>query len=359
MDSKEDWKYTDLSKFDLKAFHALEDSNHEVPTEEALLFIQSLLIDPKSSNQILFYNGNILLKPHSSRFLIKSVGSNSDAQKNLELTFPQDTIISDPIYLIYVTQSDEISFRAHPKNIIIAEKSSKATLVEIYLTLGKSPSFLNTVTHIEMANGARLQHLFLHYTVSQSLQIAEIQIKQASNSYYQGTSVVWGGSTHRTDFSAYLQGERAECQCYAFTAAKQRQQLDIHFNVDHEQPNCESFMLARGLAQDQARNAFSGKIVVLPGAKKTKAFLESKNLLLSEQAEADTRPLLEIHHDDVQCSHGATISQLDPEALFYLKSRGIPESTAKQLLIDSFIAPSLQGLSALQRTYVTRLLHEY
>ncbi len=342
---KEDWKYTNLRRHALDSFLPTDASQYDSVSPESLLeFIQPLLIDPKSTQQTIYYNGQLIC-----------MGAN--AADNIRL--PKNTVHPNPYYIVHVTNPETTPLLINPKNVILAEENSQGTIIEIYISLGEKSAFTNTITEINIEKGAQLNHVFLQRSLSKSLQLAHVTVKQQANSHYTGTSVSLGGETNRVAFAIQLQESNAHCQFYALAAAHHQQQMDVHLTVQHLQPHTMSSIISRGVVKDKARSAFTGKIVVAKDARLTSALLENKNLLLSEEAEADTRPQLEIYNNDVQCSHGATVGHLDLEALFYLKSRGIPEKEAIQLLIDAFSLPSLQGLPAFMRNNIAELIHEY
>jgi Fe-S cluster assembly protein SufD len=369
----DDWKYTDLSRFALDTFHPIQTLNQTVFLDNPES-IHPLLIDPKSSQQWVFYNGQALKEFSPTLFLMdkfNTPGFETYFKNSLQalnqafhhngayLALPKKSVIRDPIYIVHLIDPETAPIMGHPKNIITLAENAHATLVEIIVNRGKQSSFTNTVTNIKLAKNATLSHLFLQRSDAPSTQIAHIHIEQAENSCYRGTAITLGGSVNRASFQIDLNGTHAECEFQSLELAAQHTQMDIHLTVNHYQPQCESRTVTRGVIKDHAKSTFTGKIVVHKNADKTIASLENKNMLLSPQAEANTRPQLEIYNHDIQCSHGATIGHLDPDALFYLQSRGVPKEEAEQLLINSFIAPSLEGLSVDIQQYIAALINEH
>jgi Fe-S cluster assembly protein SufD len=367
----DDWKYTDLSRFALDTFHPVQtlDKSIHLDNPES---IHPLLINPKSSKQWVFYNGNALKEfsptlfamdrfntPHFETYFKNSLEALNHAfhQEGAYLVLPKKSVIQDPIYIVHVIDSEKMPLMGHPKNVIQVEENCHATLIEIVVNQGKQPAFTNTITNIRLAKNATLSHVFLQRSNSFSTQIAHIQVDQAENSCYRGTAITLGGSVNRASFQINLNGPHAECEFQSLEMANQKTQMDIHLAINHYQPHCESRTLTRGVVSDHAKAAFTGKIVVHKNACKTIASLENKNLLLSANAEANTRPQLEIYNHDIQCSHGATVGHLEPDALFYLQSRGISKTEAEQMLVDSFVFPSLEALPPDILSYIEALIH--
>jgi len=364
---QDDWKYTDLSRYHFENFLTPPEPSHT----SSLNKIHPLLIDPLSTQQFISYNGYAIqtFKPAHFDIQTRPLSGVEDPPKNglealnrafymdtASIVIPRNCEVKEPIYLFHVIDSDQNTFMVQPKNWITLEENSQATLIEIYFSLGENPSFNNIVTEIRLAKNARLNHLFVQRSLTQNLQIAHINVQQAEASDYTTTALLLGGALNRTNFQIDLNQAHAHSQFYALALANAKQQSDLHLCIRHNQPDCQSHTLTRGLVADHARSAFTGKIVVQEGASRSQATLENKNLLLSSEAEVDTRPQLEIYNDDVQCSHGATVGHLDLEALFYLKSRGIPEQEAKKLLIKAFMGPSLEGIPLPLRKAVEDLI---
>ncbi len=383
----DDWKYTDLSRFALDTFHPVQTLNKTVSLDNPES-IHPLLIDPKSSKQWVFYNGQALKEFSPTLFLMdKFNASNSETRASLApkhnlpmstmffknglqalnqafhhngayLVLPKKSVIHDPIYIVHVIDSETVPLMGHPQNSILVEENCHATLIEIVINRGKKAAFTNTVTNIKLAKNATLSHLFLQRSDSPSTQIAHIHVEAAEESCYRGTNITLGGSVNRTSFEIDLNGMHSECEFQSLELASQHAQMDVHLTVNHHQPHCESRTLTRGVIKDHAKASFTGKIVVHKNAHQTIASLENKNMRLSMNADANTRPQLEIYNHDIQCSHGATVGHIDPDALFYLQSRGVTKDEAEQLLINSFIYPSLEGLPPDAQQYIEALINE-
>ncbi len=370
----EEWKYTNLSRFSFDSFQLPpKNSTKKVHLELPLELIKA---DPAQCWH--FYNGECLQRPTSDSFIIENSGAllagypnkrenvnrfqllnQAFGHEGAHLVLPKGCHLEEPIYIVHLSHSTETPLMVHPKNTIIAKENSRATLIEIYLTLDGALTFSNATTHIQLEKGAHISHYFLQRSLTESVQISDITVQQAASSDYRGIAMLTGGGANRATFQVDLNGPEANCHFKTLELAEKQQKTDIFFTVSHHQPSTSSNILARSIVKDSARSAFTGKIIVKPGAIATQASLENKNLLLSPTAEAMTRPLLEIYADDIQCRHGATVGFLDEEALFYLKSRGIPDHEARQLLIESFISPCIQDIPGPLLSLVQEVIHGY
>jgi Fe-S cluster assembly protein SufD len=262
------------------------------------------------------------------------------------------------IYIIHSWQSDNQPLEIDRQHTLIVHPNATATVIEIYDQTGEKDSFSQTTTHIELQEGAKINHFFIQNSASPGKQTATIDITQAKNSCYQST-IIQGGAAHlNTQYHIALNGAEAKCELKSLALARKQQHIDRQFRVSHNTPHTKSRLITRGLANDQGKSTFTGKIIVHPHASKTNASLDDKNLVLSLQAEINTRPELEIYNDDIICTHGATVGHLDEEALFYLASRGIPELTAKKLLVDAFMQPVIQDLPTSVLPYLEAMLYE-
>jgi Fe-S cluster assembly protein SufD len=256
---------------------------------------------------------------------------------------PSGVVLERPIQLIFLATGAPDTL-ATVRNLVVAEADSRATIIESYATLGEGRYLTNATTEITMARGASVEHYKLEQESSQAQHIAGIHVRQGSASHFVSHNVVTGGRLVRTDLHIGLDGEGAECRLNGLSLIGGRQHVDNHIRVDHYQPGATSRQWYKGVLDGHSRSVFSGRVVVHPQAQNTDARQTNHNLLLSDNAEADSQPQLEIYADDVQCSHGATVGQLDPEALFYLRSRAVGEAQARQLLVYAFAADILQRM---------------
>jgi len=254
--------------------------------------------------------------------------------------------ISKPIVLLHTT--------ATTQNNIFLAPNTNANIIEIFLNADDSDCFVNTTTDIVLAENSTLTYSVLQHnlTANAATSNVNVQINQQANSSLKMFTTASGGSSNRIVTTINLLGSNATCNFSAIECPKLQQTHDIHLNIEHLIGNCGSETCVRGIVTDKAHAAFTGKITVHPNASQSKANLQHKHLLLSPNAEVDSRPQLEIYNDDVQCAHGSSIGQLDPEAIFYMQSRGIPMETARQLLITGFLAPIIAAIPSQIQHYV-------
>lgn len=245
------------------------------------------------------------------------------------------------------------------KTIITVAEGAPLTLIECYAHQNNFLAQSIAQTEIILQNKAQVQHLILQKGFGESSQTLESRVTQRSHSIYTGAAFSFDLLSYQTTIDFHLEGAFAKTTFHALMAVKEKQKARLSLTTHHLHSDCESTMMVRGLANDGAQGEFLGKIIVNKNATNSQAHLENKNLLLSEQSEIITRPLLEVYNDDVQCSHGATVGQLDAEALFYLRSRGISEDIAKKMLVDAFIHPILEGVSPVILPYIEECIRGY
>ncbi|MEA2488773.1 MAG: Fe-S cluster assembly protein SufD [Acidobacteriota bacterium] len=243
-----------------------------------------------------------------------------------------NAVVEGFIHLLFIGHGDGIW--SHPRNVIVAGRGSQVTVVETYVGSGKY--FTNAVTEIVAGDGAVVDHYRVQCESLDAFHYGHVAIRQERGSNVTSRGISIGGSLVRNEVSVALAGEGASVTLDGLFAGTGEQHLDNRTVVDHVKPHCESTQLYKGVLDQRARGIFDGRIIVRPDAQKTNSRQENRNLLLSESAVVDSRPNLEIHNDDVKCSHGSTIGQLDEEALFYLRSRGISEEEARGLMIYAF-----------------------
>jgi Fe-S cluster assembly protein SufD len=233
---------------------------------------------------------------------------------------------------------------SHPRNLFIADTNSQASIVESYVGLDGASYLTNAVTEIVLGENAVVNHYKLEQESSEGFHVATLQIHQERSTTFRDFSISLGGALVRNDLNVKLDGEGAECALDGFYLARGRQHVDNHTRIEHARPHGTSREFYKGILDERARAVFDGRISVRPGAQKTDARQTNKNLLLSTEALVNTTPRLEIFADDVKCSHGATIGQLDADAIFYLRSRGIDLETARHLLTYAFATDILSRI---------------
>lgn len=246
------------------------------------------------------------------------------------------------VHLLFVSsQPDTVSY---PRCLIDLATGARCTVVEEYVTVGGGGAFANAVTEIAVGATARLRHVRLQRQSRESYHIAHAAVTLGRDAAYESQSIALGSRISRYDLEVVQQGEGAQAVMDGLALIGGRQLADTHTMLDHATPHGRSRQLHKTIAGDGAHAVFNGKIVVRPDAQQIDSAQESRNLLLSDKAKVDTKPQLEIFADDVKCSHGATVGQLDADSLFYLKSRGIPDALARNLLTYAFAAEVIERI---------------
>lgn len=384
----EDWKYTNISpilqhQFDLAKSTSQIDRNQ----------IKRYMIDD-IKNVLVFVNGRFVsqlssVKSEHPQLIISSLAEVIDENWNLIKTslaryagfdsepftalntafaaegafiyIPDSYILEEPIQLLYISDSGHTNFQSHPRNLIIIGKGGQGKVVESHHHLSENTYFHNSVSEIILNENAIADHVKIQDDSKKAFRIAKTQIYQKEKSTYNSVSIDLGGEIVRNNLGVRLDGENCEANLYGFYFVSGKQHIDNHTNIDHLQPNCNSNELYKGILAEKSRGVFSGAIYVAKDAQKTNAFQSNMNLLLSEEAEIDSKPQLKIYADDVKCSHGATIGQLDENAVFYLQQRGISKAEAQTILRSAFAGEVLERISIeslrerIQETISTRL----
>ena len=249
---------------------------------------------------------------------------------------PTSVDVATPIQLVYICSATETGATAHPRNLVVAEANSRVTIVESYITTTAAAYFTNAMTEIFAGDNAFVEHLKFQDEAPAAFHIAAIHGEFGRASNVNIHSFALGAKLSRNSIRTKLAGEGLECVLNGLYLTRGEQLADHHMVVEHAQPNCASHEYFNGIIDDKSKGVFHGRILVQQIAQKTDAKQTNKNLLLSDDATADTKPQLEIYADDVKCTHGATIGQLNDESIFYLRSRGIGTDTARQMLIHAF-----------------------
>lgn len=252
------------------------------------------------------------------------------------ISIPAGAEIAEPIQLVYISSAKQNGETIQPRNLIIAGANSKATIIESYLSTGSAASLTNAVTEIVAGDNSAIEHIKLQDETANAFHMATIAGEFGSASNVNVHSFALGAKLSRNNIRTKLAGEGLECILNGLYLTRDEQVADHHMIVEHAQPHCASHEYFNGILDDKSRGVFHGRIYVHPIAQKTDAKQTNKNLLLSDEATADTKPQLEIYADDVKCTHGATVGQLNAESIFYLRARGIPENTARRMLIHAF-----------------------
>lgn len=250
------------------------------------------------------------------------------------LSVDEGVELDRPIQVIHLARNGRPM--SHARLLVRMAPGSRARIVEQYLSSAGTEALVNDVTQAWLGAGSELQWIRLQQLADETCLITRTLVDQAEDSCLIFHGVDLGGRLVRHDLLIDLNGKGADCQLHGIYALDGRRHLDNHLRVDHRSPGATSHEFYKGVLDDKARAVFNGKVVVHPGADGTDATQTNGNLLLSRTAEIDTKPELEIYADDVKCAHGATVGQLDPAQLFYLRSRGLPEAEARALLTEAF-----------------------
>ena len=252
-------------------------------------------------------------------------------------------IVPDPIHILCLNTSASAPTLVSPRVQIRAGEQAQALVVESYASLGGA-TFTNALTVVNVMAGAMVDHVKLQRESPTAFHLAAMFARVDRAGVFRSHAVTLGGRIARNDISATLAGDGAECTLDGLYVADGDALVDTHTTIDHAMPNCPSHELYKGILSGQARAVFNGKIIVRQDAQKTNAKQTNKALLLSDHAQVNTKPQLEIFADDVKCTHGAAIGQLDEDAMFYMQARGIPFADARNLLIHAFAGEVLDGV---------------
>jgi Fe-S cluster assembly protein SufD len=382
---EEEWKYTDVTQIGKRSSLA-PDSIPADPSSEAALFAWALA--QEHPHLLVFVNGYysdglsaVGALPEGARLesLAELLDSTADlsstsfdaahehtifaalntalATDGAVLRLAPGTVLEDPVYLLFIASGHGTSI--YPRNLIFMGEGARATVIEHYFGMLEAHHFTDAVTQIELAAGADLQHCKLLQEGNASFHVAGIHAEQAARSRFGSQSFALGSRLARNDISARLAGPECQCNFDGLYLLDGKQHVDHHTRIDHLAPSCTSREYYRGILDGESHGVFNGKVIVHPNAAKTDAHQSNRNLLLSRQAEVDTKPQLEIFADDVRCTHGATVGHLDDDSLFYLRSRGIDAESARSLLIYGFANDIISRVAvAAMRTRIEHLVLE-
>jgi Fe-S cluster assembly protein SufD len=359
----EEWKYTNVDSLLKQPFvqqNALTTSDikndSDIPVKHRILVQNGLIsgekeLAPKLPAGVLIlplsaalthhadlvkpYLGTILKQEHGFHFLNTAM-----IDCGLFIYIPKGVYIEEPIAITHL--QDQENQAVHLRHLIIAEAQSQATIIEEFLGEADCCYLTNTITEVFTGVGAQLNHYKIQRESKAAFHLGHLAVKQSAKSQFASHSLSLGGKLVRSDISMYMQEEYAHCLMNGIYAPAEGQHVDHHTTVHHLVPNCSSDQDYKGILTGRSRAVFNGKVIVAKDAQHTDAKQQNKNLLLSANAEIDTKPQLEIFADDVLCSHGATVGQLDEEALFYLATRGIGRSEASHYLIHAFAQNNLR-----------------
>ena len=243
--------------------------------------------------------------------------------------------IDKPVHVLSLLNTSEDA-AVQPRLLYVVERGGQATILESGYSLSQGKTFTNSVTECFVGANAHVEHFKVQDLGNEATQVYNVQVYQERDSIFRTNTVTLSGALVRNNLSFLPDGENCETHLFGLFLGRGRSHMDSHTLVDHAQPHCFSNELYKGILEDEANGVFNGKVYVRPDAQQTNAYQSNKSIVLSERANMYSKPELEIYADDVKCSHGATTGQLDPEALFYLRSRGLSERMARAMLLQAF-----------------------
>jgi Fe-S cluster assembly protein SufD len=278
-------------------------------------------------------------------------------QDGIVLRVREGTKVADPIELVFISAPGDEPLAYHPRHLIVAEPDSDATLVEYHVGLGNGTSIANHVTEIQVEHGARLHHYKLQAEPDSAFHVHTLHGNVAGSGFYDGFGLTIGGKLTRNELSVRLNGAFADARLNGAYLQRGRQHVDNTTLIEHVVPDTTCREVFKGALEGKGRAVFQGKLHVHPDAQRTDGHQLSRALLLSDEAEIDAKPELEIYADDVKCSHGSTAGELEKDALFYLRSRGIPYATAKRIMVESFLGEVVEEMTLehLQTAFMQRI----
>jgi len=367
----EDWRFTNISAISQTQFGLASKTRVAKDGISSLSFTDAAC-------QLVFVNGHFAPELSSLDKLPKAVTVNGlgkeiaaksshienhlgrylnvqrDAFCALNTAFAEDgafvhvrrgTAVEQPVYLLFISTATDAPSMNHPRNLFLVEEESQVAIVEDYLSLGDTAgSLCNTASELVAKDGAVVSHYMIEREHKQSFNVSTLRIEQGRNANVASHSVLLGGGIVRNNVHPVLAGQGSECLINGLFVGNGKQHLDNYMLVEHAKPHCSSRQFYNGILDDSAHGVFHCRIIVHKDAQKTDAKQTNRNLLLSDSAQIDTKPQLEIYADDVKCTHGATIGQIEENALFYLRSRGIDEVSARKLLLMAFASECLDRM---------------
>ncbi len=279
------------------------------------------------------------------------------AKEGAYIYIPKGKAVSKPIQILHFSTGNEASLMLQPRNLIVAEENTEVQIIERHQSLSDNPVFTNSVTEIYAGRRAMVDYYKIQNDRSDASLIDNTHIDQHDDSEVAVHTFSFGGKLTRNNLNFYQNGQHCNSILKGVTLIEDRQHVDHNTLVNHKQPNCESHQDYKGIFDDQSTGVFNGKVIVDKIAQKIDAFQSNNNILVSDKATINSKPQLEIFADDVKCSHGCTIGQLDETALFYMRTRGIGKKEARALLMYAFANTVLESVKIPQiKARITKLI---
>lgn len=329
----EEWKYTNVAPIS-RVDWRVDALTRSVDTYGASMA-------DRAAREIVFVNGRGPTSATSHPLFAKYADymrhpfvalNTANAQDGALIVIPDGEVVEGFIHLLFIGEGDGIW--SHPRNLVVVGRNAQVAVVETYV--GSGSYFTNAVTEIVAGEGSVVDYTRVEREALEAFHVGTVQIHQERASTVTARTIALGGALVRSETNVALAGEGAGVTLDGLFVLSGRQHVDNQTLIDHARPHCDSLELYKGILDESARGIFDGRIIVRPDAVKTNSRQVNHNLLLSETAIVDSKPTLEIHNDDVKCNHGSTIGQLDEDAMFYLRARGIGETDARNLLVYAF-----------------------
>jgi len=310
-------------------------------TEEANITLIPWSGANKLSNEIfdMYFNENTKVSNDSFALLNTSLSS-----EGVFLHVPKNTLVNLPIVIIQISNNDQEENMANPRNLFVFEEGSQATIFECFQTGGNQPVFTNSLSEFFVKSNANIRYRRVGIDGQNSIRVTTNNVYQENDSQFSSTVIDFGGKMVRNNLNVISDGSGCSTDLYGLYLLNGASHVDNHTMVDHKKPNSGSNEHYKGILGGKSRGVFNGKIYVRRDAQKTNAFQQNGNILLSDEADINTKPQLEIWADDVKCSHGCTTGQIDNEQIFYLRARGIDEKSAKKMLLKAYAKDILSNI---------------
>lgn len=370
----EDWRFTNLAPISRNTFQLVENGKADLRQEDIKSFYSRELdsyllvfIDGKFVSEFSDLDGlpegvivsglSEALQRHESKiveYLGRFANFENESFIALNTAFfedgvyvyvPKSTILEKPVYALYITSSGDAQSLNNPRNLIIVEENSELKILEHYVSTSENVYLSNVVSEVVVGENSNVEHYMLEFESAKAFNISTLRVQQERNSNITSHSVLLGGAIVRNNVHPVLAGEGCNSLINGLYMSTDRQHMDNFMRVEHASPHCDSRQFYNGVLDKRSRGVFHGRIIVHEGAEKTDAKQTNRNLLLSDTAQIDTKPQLEIYNDDVKCTHGATIGQMDDNAIFYLQSRGISKREAQSIMLQAFTSENLSNMS--------------
>lgn len=363
--SIEEWKYTSLKEVLKKDYKLIHNFQNEVDTK----LVKPFLLKGTETYKLVFLNG--VFQPQISEtshegmdicilssaiqntkykvffdHYFNTIASKTDGLTSLNTAFvqegafihiPKSIVVSKPIEILYLSTGNDVEMMSQPRNLVIVDENAYVQIVEKHQNLTSQNTLTNAVTEIFANKRAIIEWYKVQNDTSNASMIDTTYIRQDKESVVSTFTFSLGGALVRNNLHFYHEGEHITSNLNGVTLIKGTQHVDHQTNIYHQQPHCESHELYKSIFDEQSTGVFNGKVLVSKEAQKTDAYQQNDNILLTDEASINTKPQLEIFADDVKCSHGCTIGQLDKNALFYMRQRGIPVKEARALLLYAFM----------------------